>query len=100
MKFQNVITGKLFENENLKHRAIVFIVIVVIFLLNLYSKFLSINLYSDLTKVEKELASVTAKHAAINAERVHITRENNILLLVDKNKINLIKQSDPPIPIK
>lgn len=100
MKIQNLITGKFFENDKLRNRAIVFIFVVIIGLVNLYSKFWSVRLYRELTIVKKELGATIAEHAVINAKKVSITRESNLLRLIDKNNIDLIKQSDPPIPIK
>ena len=100
MGIKNLLTGKFFENKELTQRSPVFFVILIIGLLYLFSKFASTHLYGELDIVEKELASVTAIHSTIRAKRAHITRESNLLLLIEKNNIDLIKLSDPPIPIK
>ncbi len=100
MKLSNILTGKIISNDIIKKRATVIISVVGIIVLYLFTMFYYQYTYRELLRAKKELTIVRAKSSTINAEKVRLTRESNIMRMIEEKNIPLVKNNEPPKKIE
>ncbi len=99
MKLKNIIAGNLLEQDIIKQRGSVIIFLVALIFSYMYLKFQLQTYYSQLDEARNTLSIERARASTINAQRVKLTRESNIIKLLESYNIELKRNYQPPYTI-
>ncbi len=99
-KISDILSGSILTKKFIRKQYPLIILFVVLSFFYINNRYISEKQINQIASLKKEIQDLKYESLTISAELMEITRQSNILKLIEQKKLNLRQGEKPPVVIE